>query len=72
MTIKLKQKETLNSKDINELFADLQNLKKELFSSRYNISTNELKDVSLLKKCKKNIARVKTLISQKMRGVSND
>ena len=70
MTIKLKQKEALNSKDINELFSDLQNLKKELFSSRYNISTNELKDVSLLKKCKKNIARVKTLISQKMRGVS--
>ena len=70
MTIKLKQKEALNSKNIDELFADLQNLKKELFSSRYNISTNELKDVSLLKKCKKNIARVKTLISQKMRGVS--
>jgi len=70
MTIKLKQKEAFYSKNVNELLADLHNLKKELFALRYNISTNELKNVSLLKKCKKNIARVKTLISQKIRGVS--
>jgi large subunit ribosomal protein L29 len=69
---KNKKKEDLSSKNFDELSKELNNNKKDLFGIRYNLAIKELKDTSLLKKRKKNIARIMTLMSNKIRGKVND
>ncbi len=72
MTNELKKKDNFSTKKIGELLIELEKNKKELFTLRYSISTGELKNLSLLRKCKKNIARIKTFIFATMKRNTND
>jgi ribosomal protein L29 len=64
-----KTKNSLSLKGLDELMSDLEMGKKELFTLRYSASVSSFKNVSLFKKYKKNIARIKTFISKKINGV---
>lgn len=57
--------EELRNKDVAELNTTLIDLLKEHFSLRMQHKGAELKDTSSLKKVKKQIARVKTIIREK-------
>ena len=46
---------------LNELLADL---KKEAFNLRFQAATNQLENTARMRSVKKDVARVKTLISQ--------
>ena len=45
-----------------ELFTEERDLKAELFKLRFQLATNQLDDVMKLKKVKRDIAKVKTII----------
>ena len=47
-----------------ELDTDLKNKKSELFNLRFQLATGQLQNTAALKQCKKDIARVKTVIRQ--------
>ena len=58
--------EELKNKSVEELNADLDAAKKELFNLRFQNATNQLDNTSRIKEVKRNIARIKTfaLLSQ--------
>ena len=58
----------MKNKTSEQLVLDLADLKKELFSLRLKNATNQLNNTSEIKRVRKNIARVQTLISQKTLG----
>ena len=45
-----------------ELESKLKDLKAELFNLRFQLATGQLQNTAALKQCKKDIARVKTVI----------
>ena len=47
-----------------ELVARERDLKEELFNLRFQLATGQLSNPMRIKECKKDIARVKTLITQ--------
>ena len=47
-----------------ELQKELEELKSELFKLRFQLVTNQLDNPMKLKACKKNIARVKTVLKE--------
>ena len=47
-----------------ELTKKLAELKEELFNLRFQLATGQLQNTAALKQCKKDIARVKTVIRQ--------
>ena len=47
-----------------ELESKLKDLKAELFNLRFQLATGQLQNTAALKQCKKDIARVKTVIRQ--------
>ena len=55
--------EDLKNKSVEELNADLVAAKKELFNLRFQNATNQLEDTSRIKEVKKNIARIKTVLT---------
>jgi len=55
----------LKDKTINELNELLKQKKVELFENRIKLKTMQLKDTSVIRKIKKDIARIKTAISAK-------
>ena len=55
----------LRKKDSGELIKELIELRKNHFSLRMQVSTQQLTDNSKIKKVKKDIARVKTIIREK-------
>ena len=55
--------EELRNKSIEELNADLVAAKKELFNLRFQNATNQLENTSRIKEVKKNIARIKTVLT---------
>ena len=57
--------EELRNKSIEELNADLVAAKKELFNLRFQNATNQLENTSRIKEVKKNIARIKTVLTAK-------
>ena len=57
--------EELRNKSVEELNADLDAAKKELFNLRFQNATNQLDNTSRIKEVRKNIARIQTIISQK-------
>ena len=64
----MKQKEKLDAlkmKTIEELNSDLVSKKGELFNLRFQLATGQLQNTSLINECKKDIARVKTVIRQR-------
>ena len=60
--------EELKGKSAAELNEDLVALKKELFNLRFQNATNQLDNTSRIKEVRRNIARVKTVITEKSRA----
>ena len=58
----------LKDKSVEELQEELVSLAKEQFKSRMDQSTGQLNQTHLLKATKKNIARVKTVLNEKMKA----
>ena len=61
-----KFKEEINGLTSEQLLQKSHELRKELFSLGLNAKTSHVKDYSQFKKLRKNIARVSTLLAQKM------
>ena len=57
--------EDLKAKSAAELAQDLVAAKKELFNLRFQNATNQLDNTARIKEVRKNIARIKTVITQK-------
>ena len=57
--------EDLRNKSVAELNEELVAAKKELFNLRFQNATNQLDNTSRIKDVRKNIARIKTVISSK-------
>ena len=57
--------EDLKTKSAAELDAELTAAKKELFNLRFQNATNQLENTGRIKEVRKNIARIKTVITQK-------
>ena len=55
--------EELRNKSVEELNADLDAEKKELFNLRFQNATNQLDNTSRIKEVKRNIARIKTVLA---------
>ncbi len=55
--------EELNSKTVEELSDELVAAKKELFNLRFQNATNQLDNTSRIKEVRRNIARIKTVLS---------
>jgi large subunit ribosomal protein L29 len=55
----------LREKSVEELQAQLQDLYKDQFNNRMQNATGQLGQVHLLKEVKRDIARIKTLITEK-------
>ena len=56
----------LNQKSVNELKIELVDMKKRLFNLRFQQATNQLKNTSEIKIVRRNIARIQTLITQRL------
>ena len=55
--------EELRNNSVEELNADLDAAKKELFNLRFQNATNQLDNTSRIKEVKRNIARIKTVLA---------
>ena len=55
--------EELKNKSVEELNADLDAAKKELFNLRFQNATNQLDNTRRIKEVKRNIARIKTVLA---------
>ena len=63
--MKAKEFEELRQKSIAELDTDLKNKKNELFNLRFQLAVGQLQNTSQIKVCKKDIARMKTILRQR-------
>ena len=64
----MKTKETLNAlkqKTLAELETDLKAKKSELLNLRFQLAIGQLENTAAISECKKDIARVKTIIRQR-------
>ena len=55
--------EDLRNKNVEELNEELVSAKKELFSLRFQNATNQLQNSGRIREVRRNIARIKTMIS---------
>ena len=58
----------LKEKSVEELNAELLNLLREQFNLRMQYSTGQLEKTDQLRKVRRNIARVKTILTEKAKG----
>ena len=58
--------EDLRAKSATELNEELVDAKKELFNLRFQNATNQLDNTSRIKDVRKNIARIQTIIAEKV------
>ena len=58
--------EELKTQSVADLNAQLVNAKKELFNLRFQNATNQLDNTSRIKDVRKNIARIQTIIAEKV------
>lgn len=66
--MKVKERlKNLRDKSNKELIAELNKSYEELRKTRFKASLGELKDVTKIKKIKKDIARILTILSEKLR-----
>ena len=56
----------LKGKSVEELNEELVAAKKELFNLRFQNATNQLDNTSRIKDVRKNIARIQTIIAEKV------
>lgn len=61
--------EEIKNKSAEELNAELVTAKKELFNLRFQNATNQLNNTARITDVRKNIARIKTVITQKEMGL---
>ena len=61
--------EELLTKSANELQTELVDAKKELFNLRLQNATNQLDNTARIKEVRRNIARIRTVMTQKERGL---
>jgi len=59
---------SLNDKTVEELNLELVDRKKELFNLRFQNATNQLDNTARINEVRKNIARIHTLITQRVKG----
>ena len=59
--------EDLKAKSAAELNEELVAAKKELFNLRFQNATNQLDNTSRIKEVRKNIARIQTVITEKVK-----
>ena len=55
--------EDLRNKNVEELNQELVSAKKELFNLRFQNATNQLTNTARIREVRKNLARIKTMIS---------
>jgi len=60
----------IKNKSVDELNKELVQAKRELFNLRFQNATNQLDNTSRISDVRKNIARIKTVITQKEKGIS--
>ena len=58
--------EELKAKSVEDLNKQLVDAKKELFNLRFQNATNQLDNTGRIKEVRKNIARIQTIISEKV------
>ena len=63
--MKTKEFEELKQKSLEELDTDLNKRKSELFNLRFQLATGQLQNTAAITACKRDIARVKTIIRQR-------
>ena len=63
--MKSKEFAELKQKTIAELDTDLERRKSELFNLRFQLATGQLHNTAAITACKRDIARVKTIIRQR-------
>ena len=56
---------TLKDKTTQELTAELESKKSELFNLRFQLATGQLQNTAAIRACKKDIARIKTVLTQR-------
>ena len=56
---------TLKEKSTQELETELMNKKEELFNLRFQLATGQLQNTAAIRACKKDIARIKTVLTQR-------
>ena len=64
----MKTKDALNAlkqKTMAELETDLKDKKSELLNLRFQLATGQLENTAAINQCKKDIARVKTIMRQR-------
>jgi large subunit ribosomal protein L29 len=59
------KEQELREKSIEELNTELRNLLREKFNLRMQVSSGHLQQTHLLKQVRRNVARVKTLLTEK-------
>ncbi len=57
--------EDIRAKTVDELTTQLVDLKKEAFNLRFQKTTGELENTARIRKVRKDVARVKTILKQK-------
>ncbi|GHV39222.1 50S ribosomal protein L29 [Clostridia bacterium] len=62
----------LRGKTVEELSSDLTNAKKELFNLRFQNATNQLDNTSRINVVRKNIARIRTVLTLKEKGLNEE
>ena len=55
----------LQAKTMAELDTDLKNKKNELFNLRFQLATGQRQNTAAIRECKKDIARVRTIMRQR-------
>ena len=55
----------LQAKTMAELDTDLKDKKSELFNLRFQLATGQLQNTAAIRECKKEIARVRTIMRQR-------
>ena len=61
--------EEIKKKTLEELNVDLVSAKKELFNLRFQNATSQLDNTARIKLVRKNIARIRTIMTQKEKGL---
>ena len=60
-----KELNEIREKSLPELDTELKEKKSELFNLRFQLATGQLENSSAIKRCKREIAQVKTVIRQR-------
>ena len=63
--MKTSELKELMDKTTAELDTDLKDKKSELFNLRFQLATGQLQNTAAIQRCKRDIARVKTIIRQR-------